>query len=73
MMPPTDPVEPPVGDIAPYPDQILTLGGNRWLSLDGRVLPSPRGVPCDLQPNTLAFWEAAALRGSGKPLSELIV
>ncbi|OBJ08638.1 hypothetical protein A5624_19940 [Mycobacterium sp. 1482292.6] len=55
------------------PDEIPTLGGNRWLSTAGRILTTPVGVPCDLQPNTLKFWEAAALRGQGKPLSELIV
>ncbi|AGT14256.1 hypothetical protein ADZZY_3 [Mycobacterium phage Adzzy] len=72
-MPPKEPVDPPEGDIAPYPDQILTLGGNRWLTPSGRILPEPFGVECDLQPNTLKFWEAAALRGTGKQLSELIV
>jgi hypothetical protein len=52
---------------------VLVLGGNRWLSREGRVLPKPLGTPVELQANTLAFWEAAALRGTGKPLSELIV
>ncbi|AGR46420.1 hypothetical protein SEA_SUPERCHUNK_3 [Mycobacterium phage Superchunk] len=73
MIPPTDPVDPPEGDIVPYPNDILTLGGNRWLSIAGRILPEPFGDPVELQPNTLKFWEAAALRGTGKPLSELIV
>lgn len=62
-MPPPEPLEPPEGDIAPYPDEVLTLGGNRWLSSTGHVLTHPRGVPCELQPNTLKFWEAAAQRG----------
>jgi hypothetical protein len=73
MMPPTDPVDPPEGDVVPYPNDILILGGNRWLSIAGRVLPSEFGDPVELQPNTVKFWEAAALRGTGKPLSELIV
>ncbi|QGH78005.1 hypothetical protein SEA_LONEWOLF_3 [Mycobacterium phage LoneWolf] len=73
MNPPTEPVEPATGDVAPDPMDILILGGNRWLSQSGRVLPEEMGVPVELQPNTLAFWEAAALRGSGKALSELIV
>ncbi|QFP95487.1 hypothetical protein SEA_GAUGELDP_3 [Mycobacterium phage GaugeLDP] len=73
MMPPTDPVDPPTGDVVPYPNDLLTLGGNRWLTVTGRILPTPFGDPVDLQPNTLKFWEAAALRGQGKPLSELIV
>lgn len=71
-MPPLEPLDPPEGDIAPYPDEVLTLGGNRWLASTGRILTHPFGVPCDLQPNTLKFWEAAALRGTGKPLGELL-
>lgn len=73
MMPPTGQVDPPEGDIMPYPDEILPLGGNRWLAITGRVLPEPIGVETTLAPNTLAFWEAAALRGTGKPLNDLIV
>ncbi|QFG08586.1 hypothetical protein PBI_VANISOA_3 [Mycobacterium phage Vanisoa] len=73
MNPPSEPVEPATGDVAPGPMDILILGGNRWLAQSGRVLPTDLGVPVELQPNTLWFWEAAALRGSGKPLSELIV
>ncbi|QXO13281.1 hypothetical protein SEA_TROOPER_4 [Mycobacterium phage Trooper] len=73
MMPPTDPIDPPEGDVVPYPMDILILGGNRWLSQSGRVLPVELGEPVELQPNTVKFWEAAALRGTGKPLSELIV
>lgn len=70
-MPPTDPIEPPVGDIAPYPNDILALGSDRWLDTTGRIVTTPFGDPCELKLNTLAFWEAAALRGTGKPLSEL--
>ncbi|ABE67325.1 hypothetical protein PBI_CHE12_3 [Mycobacterium phage Che12] len=72
-MPPTDPVDPPEGDVVPYPNDILKLGGNRWLSQEGRIIPVPFGDEVDLEPNTLAYWESAALRGTGKPLSELIV
>ncbi len=71
-MPPTDPIEPPEGDVCPYPMDILALGGNRWLDPSGRLIITPFGNPVDLRPNTLKFWEAAALRGTGKPLSELI-
>lgn len=71
-MPPEDPIGPPVGDVMPYPDEILPLGGNRWLDITGAVLLEPFGVETDLKPNTLAFWEAAAVRGTGKPLYELI-
>jgi hypothetical protein len=73
MIEPTEPVDPPVGDIAPYPDEILTLGGNRWMTPEGRILPTPWGTPVDVQANTLAFWEASAMRGQGKTLNELIV
>jgi hypothetical protein len=70
-MPPTDPVDPPKGDIMPNPNDILILGGNRWLSIAGQILSTEFGDPVGLTLNTLAFWEAAALRGTGKPLSEL--
>jgi hypothetical protein len=71
-MPPLEPLDPPEGDVVPYPMDVLILGGNRWLDLTGRVIPTPFGNPVDLRPNTLKFWKAAALRGTGKPLSELI-
>jgi hypothetical protein len=29
--------------------------------------------PIDLQPNMRKFWEAAAMRGQGKTLDELII
>lgn len=70
-MPPLEPVDPAEGDIAPDPMDVLTLGGNRWLGPNGRVLPKPIGIPVDLQPNTLKFWEEAARRG-GYVLSELL-
>lgn len=70
-MPPTDPIDPPVGDIAPYPNDILRLGQMRWLDTTGHIITKPFGDPCELKPNTLAFWEAAALRGTGTPLSDL--
>lgn len=70
-MPPLEPVDPPEGDYAPDPMDVLILGGNRWLGHNGRVLPKPIGIPVDLKSNTLKFWEAAARRG-GYELSELI-
>ncbi|QBP30486.1 hypothetical protein SEA_CHARM_3 [Mycobacterium phage Charm] len=73
MMPPDESVEPATGDVVPYPNDLLILGGNRWLAITGRILPTPFGDEVELTPQTLAFWEAAALRGQGKPLSELIV
>ena len=72
-MPPTDPVEPPVGDVVPRPGSVLILGGNRWLSMRGRILPEPLGYEVGLEPNTLNYWEDAAHRATGQPLSELIV
>lgn len=71
-MPPTDPIDPPVGDVVPYPNDILILGGDRWLDMTGRIITNPFGNPCELKANTLKFWEAAALRGTGKRLTELI-
>jgi hypothetical protein len=44
---------------------------NRWLSITGDILSTEFGNPVALKLNTLKFWEAAALRGTGKPLSEL--
>lgn len=70
-MPPTDPIDPPAGDIAPYPNDILALGHDRWLDTTGSVITTPFGDPCELELNTLTFWEAAALRGTGERLSEL--
>jgi hypothetical protein len=70
-MPPPEPLDPPVGHIAPYPPEILRLGENRWLTTTGEVINMEFGDPVDLKPNTLAFWEAAAVRGPGKPLSDL--
>lgn len=67
-MPPPEAVEPPVGNIAAYPNDILRLGTNRWPTITGEVINTEFGDPVDLTPNTLAFWGAAALRGTGKPL-----
>jgi hypothetical protein len=38
MMPPTSPRPAPTGDIAPDPNEVLALGGLRWLTQDGQVL-----------------------------------
>jgi hypothetical protein len=70
-MPLPEAVEPPVGNIAPYPNDILRFGTNRWLLITGEVINTEFGDPVALKPNTLAFWDAAALRGTGKPLSDL--
>lgn len=74
MQPPLEPLEPrpkPTGDCAPYPMEVLTLGGNRWLTSGGRVITRVRGIPTDITPQTLRFWERAARRG-GNELSDLI-
>ncbi|AEJ93303.1 hypothetical protein FGG36_gp03 [Mycobacterium phage Jeffabunny] len=73
MQPPIEPVDPPTGDVSPYPNDLLILGGNRWLTITGRILHTPFGDQVELKPNTVKFWEAAAMRGQGKTLSELIV
>jgi hypothetical protein len=70
-MPPTDPAEPPKGEIVPNPNDILKLGDERWLTIQGHILTTEFGDPVELRPNTLAFWEAAALRGAVKPLRDL--
>lgn len=71
-MPPTNPMKPPTGDISPNPNDILILGGGRWLTMAGQIITTEFGDPVGIQLNTLAFWEAAALRGVGNPLSELL-
>lgn len=73
MMPPKDPIAPAEGDVAPNPMEILALGGDRWLAPTGRVLTFLDGTPVDITPGTRKFWEDAALRGSGVPLSELLL
>ncbi|MBU8833323.1 hypothetical protein [Mycolicibacterium goodii] len=70
-MPPTEPTEPPTGGVAPNPNDILVLGENRWLTVQGQVISDQFGDPVRLRPATLDFWESAALRGTGKPLSDL--
>lgn len=71
MMPPTDPVDPPEGDIVPYPGEILSLGGNRWLTPTGEIIGEPFGVPCELQDNTRRYWEGRAAK-AGYTLEELL-
>lgn len=34
-MPPLEHVDPPEGDVVPYPNDILVLGDNRWLTVTG--------------------------------------
>lgn len=59
-MPPLEPLDPPDGDVVPYPDQILTLSGNRWLTPSAEIISTPFGVPCELQANTRRYWEDRA-------------
>lgn len=72
-MPPLQPRPRPTGDTAQYPNQVLTLGGNRWLTHLGTVVTErPRGTfECDLTSQTLHFWERAARKG-GTELADLI-
>jgi len=63
--------EPPSDFIALEPNAILGLGGNRWLTSEGRILAAELGDTVELQPATLELWEAAALYGTGKPLIDL--
>lgn len=71
VMPPIDPLDPPEGDISPYPDEVLILGGDRWLSLTGCILSYPFGNPVELRTNTRRFWEDTAAR-AGFTLAELL-
>lgn len=74
MMPPVSPLPIPTGDVAPYPDEALALGGGRWLTIYGKVTTHLRGqYECELTSQTLRFWETAALKGEGVPLQDLIV
>ena len=73
MMPPTSPLPQPEGDVVPRPGSILILGGDRWLTMTGRILPEPLGYKVGLTPNTLNYWEDAAHRAGYATLDELIV
>jgi hypothetical protein len=70
-MPPLIPLPPPEGDIAPYPNEILTLGNNRWLNLLGHIISEPFGVAVELQDNTRRYWEGRAAV-AGSTLAELM-
>lgn len=70
-MPPLVPLDPPEGDIVPYPDEILTLGGNRWLSQEGEIITTEFGAPVDVQDNTRLYWEGRAAE-AGYTLGELL-
>lgn len=74
MMPPKHPKPPmaPGEPYAPYPHQTLSIGGGRWLTPTGLVLTEEPHHPCELQPETLWFWEAAAAKG-GYVLGDLII
>ncbi len=71
-MQPPEAVNPPPGDVVPYPGSALELGDGKWLTMTGRVVSRHRGRRCTLTAKTLAYWEATSLRGQGRPLSELI-
>jgi hypothetical protein len=73
VMPPLEPLDPPEGDVIPNPGSVLILGDNRWLSMHGRILSEALGYEVGLEANTLNYWEDAAQRATGKPLSDLIV
>ncbi|PJE18388.1 MAG: hypothetical protein CK429_04190 [Mycobacterium sp.] len=70
-MPPLEPLDPPKGDIAPYPGEILTLGGNRWLTNTGRIITTESGVPVGVQDNTRRYWEGRAAK-AGYTLADLL-
>lgn len=75
-MPPLEPVEPPAGDVAPYPNEILQLRGGRFLTPSGEVLtqddkPRKHGNPTDLKENTRRYWEGRAAV-AGYTLDELL-
>ena len=70
-MPQLEPLEPPKGDISPYPMSVLELGDGRYLAMSGDVLDYPFGVEVQVQPNTRRFWEKSAARG-GHTLDQLL-
>lgn len=73
MMPPEFEMPPPAGDVVPWPNEALALGGGRWLTTGGNIVLSLRhSTECQLDSQTLRYWEAAALRGQCVPLSELM-
>lgn len=70
-MPPLEPLEPPTGDVVPYPGEILTLSGDRWLTQGAEVVRRPHGVPVDVLDNTRAYWEGRAAK-AGYTLDQLL-
>lgn len=71
VMPPTDAVDPPEGDVVPYLIDILELSGNRWLDASGRIITAEFGVSVDVQDNTRCYWEGRAAK-AGYILAELL-
>lgn len=76
VMPPLKPLPLPEGDIAPYPDEILMISGNRHLSVLGEVLTEddPRwhlGCPVEVNDHTRRYWEGRAAV-AGYTLAELL-
>jgi hypothetical protein len=76
-MPPLKPLDPPEGDIVPYPNEILMLGGGRYLTNTGVVLSQEDqwgrfGDPVPVQDNTRRYWEGRAAV-AGYTLAELLV
>ena len=73
MLPPQPGYTPVTGRrIVPENNEALKLGSNLWLMDTGEVSTEMPLLECDLTPETLEYWEAAAVRG-GHVLSELIV
>lgn len=72
VMPPLEPLEPPRGDIAPYPNSVLDLGDGRYLAMSGDVVTSSGYCePVQVQPNTRWYWEGRAAK-AGYTLDELL-
>jgi hypothetical protein len=75
-MPPLEPLDPPEGDVVPYPNDILMLTGGRYLTVTGVVL-SPEdkrgryGDPVSIRNNTRRYWERRAAV-AGYELAELM-
>ena len=75
-MPPLEPVDPPKGDVAPFPNEILKISGNRHLSMLGEILTEDDrrwhlGEPVEVKANTRWYWVGRAAK-AGYALDDLL-
>jgi hypothetical protein len=76
VLPPLETLDPPQGDVAPFPNEILKISGNRYLSMLGEILTEDDrrwhlGEPVEVKDNTRWYWEDRAAKAEST-LAELL-